>query len=79
MFLFRITLYSSVWVVSQNEKHDFMKGKSSSNVIAYYGKDTCSQDEGKVVDLVFLNFSKAFDTILHSILPDKLSICELNR
>jgi len=68
-----------VWVVSQNEKHDFMKGKSSSNVIAYYGKDTCSQDEGKVVDLVFLNFSKAFDTILHSILPDKLSICELNR
>lgn len=29
--------------------------------------------------MIFPNFTKAFDTIPHSILPDKLSSCELNR
>lgn len=34
---------------------------------------TCPVDEGKAGDVVFPDFNKAFYTIPHSFLPDKLS------
>jgi len=50
--------------VSRHTQHGFTKKKSClSNLIYFSDKVTCLVDEGKAMHIIFLYFSKAFNTI----------------
>ena len=62
----------------RSSQHGFTKGKSClKNLIAFYDGMTSWLDEGRAVDVVYLDFSKAFDTVSRNIPIGKLRKCRL--
>ncbi|XP_063208204.1 uncharacterized protein LOC134523321 [Chroicocephalus ridibundus] len=81
----QIILSAITWHIQDNQvirpsQHGFMKGRScSTNLISFYEKVTCLADDGKAVDVVYLDFIKVFDMVSDSILMEKLAAHGLDR
>jgi len=65
--------------VIRNSQHGFTKGKSClTHLIAFYNGMTGWVDEGRAVDVVYLDFSIDFDTVSHNMLLGKVRRCGLD-
>jgi len=70
-------LSAITWHIQDNQvirpsQHGFVRGRLFlAKLISFCDKVTYLMYEGKAVDVVYLGFSKAFDTISNSILLDK--------
>ncbi|CAM5139750.1 unnamed protein product [Natator depressus] len=59
--------------VIRNSQHGFTNGKSClTNLIAFCDEITGYVDTGKVVAVIYLDFSKGFVTVSHSMIASKL-------
>ncbi|KAJ7405154.1 RNA-directed DNA polymerase from mobile element jockey-like protein [Willisornis vidua] len=74
MILGGIEKYLKDSAVTGHSQHSLMRDNSSlSNLISFYDKVTHLADQRKPVDVIILDFSKAFNTVSPKILLEKMS------
>ncbi|PKU32152.1 rna-directed dna polymerase from mobile element jockey- hypothetical protein [Limosa lapponica baueri] len=72
----QIILSAVLWHMKDNQEirpiwHGFMKGRSClTNLISFYDNVTCLVDEGQAVGVIYLDFSKTFDSVSYSTLGE---------
>ena len=65
--------------VIKSSQHGFIKGKSClTYVLSFYDDKSAWVGDGRAVDAVYPDVSKAFDTVSHNVLIGKLRKCGLD-
>ena len=69
-----ITSHLDRYDLLNDTQHGFMRGRSRlTNLLTYMEGVTRMLDEGKNVDIIYLDFAKAFDKVPHHRLIDKVA------
>jgi hypothetical protein len=59
----------------RSTQHGFMRGRScATNLLEFFEKVTSELDKGEAIDVICLDFAKAFDTVPHERLKKKLKV-----
>ena len=75
-----ITNYLEEHGLLSNMQFGFRKGRSTEDqMLLIYDRVSKLVDTGKIVDVAYLDYSKAFDLVSHQLLIDKLSLLGFDR